>query len=269
MPPKGKNNNKNPTRKRRPRRRQGGSKQPMSSSAPNNNMLSQIVEPWMPLFPPKTRKQLRYASGHIGLSSTSGVVVTQVFSLNGMYDPDVTGTGHQPMGFDQMMAFYEHYTVIRTRCECRFASATGTFGVACARVDAAATPITNIEQIMEFGGNVTAGLEAVGSLGANKVLNFNVDIAKFQGVPKKALLADTTLRGDVANNPSEQSYLHCQLFNPAGVTCTANLYVIMEFDAIFTEPRTAVESLHARDERKTPSEAKVIEPSPYRGFFRI
>jgi hypothetical protein len=187
-------------------------------------------------------KRLRYASGHIGLSSTSGVVVTQVFAINGCFDPDVTGTGHQPMGFDQMMVFYNHYCVTRCRCVARFAAATGSYGTACLRVDAGSTPLTDIERIMEFGGNATVSLEALGSFGANKVIDLNIDVAKLQGIPVRALMADATLRGDAASNPTELTYLHCQLWNAAGVTCTANLYVVLEMDVWFLEPRDATGS---------------------------
>lgn len=36
---------------------------------------------------------------------------SQTWALNGLYDPDITGTGTQPNGFDQFMAFYERYEV--------------------------------------------------------------------------------------------------------------------------------------------------------------
>jgi len=243
-------NNRKSTRARRPRvaggARNGGKSnadRSLAITVDNKSTLSMIVEPWMPLFPPRVTKWLRYASGHQGLSSSSGVVSTQVFSANGAFDPDVTGTGHQPMGFDQMMAFYNHYCVTHARLHVRFASASGSYGTACIRVDAGSTPITDIERIMEFGGNVTVGLESIGNFGANKELNMSISIAKLQGVSEMALTADPTLRGDVTANPTEQTYFHVQLWNAAGVTCTANIYSVLEQRVVFMEPRTAALSL--------------------------
>jgi len=218
------------------KRNKGGA---LSSSSTNSSLLSQIVEQWMPLFPARVQKHLRYASGHFGLSSTSGTVASYVFALNGCFDPDITGTGHQPMGFDQMMAFYNHYCVVRTKAVVRFSSASGNAGTVCLRVDAGSTPLTDIERIMEFGGNVTASIEALGAFGASKVLDLTVDIAKHQGINPSAILADSTLRGDAAANPAELTYLHVQLWNPAGVTVTSNVYVMLEFDVWFMEPRDA------------------------------
>lgn len=39
---------------------------------------------------------------------------TYVMNSNSLYDPNNTGFGHQPFGYDQLMAIYNHYTV--TRC---------------------------------------------------------------------------------------------------------------------------------------------------------
>lgn len=36
----------------------------------------------------------------------------QRFRVNGMFDPDQTGTGHQPYYFDTVKAVYDHYTVV-------------------------------------------------------------------------------------------------------------------------------------------------------------
>jgi hypothetical protein len=36
---------------------------------------------------------------------------SQKFSLNGIYDPDLTGAGAQPLGYDQWAGFYQQYEV--------------------------------------------------------------------------------------------------------------------------------------------------------------
>jgi len=67
-----------------------------------------IVSNTMPIFSAKTTRALRY-SDYFQLTTTSGAVSTYVFAANGLYDPNITGTGHQPMGFDQLLQFYNHY----------------------------------------------------------------------------------------------------------------------------------------------------------------
>ena len=58
---------------------------------------------------------LKYYEAGINVTATTGLAGNHFFSANGCFDPNVTGTGHQPMGFDQMMLFYEQYTVVRSK----------------------------------------------------------------------------------------------------------------------------------------------------------
>lgn len=51
----------------------------------------------------------------ITVTSTSGVFGEHRFACNDMFDPDITTTGHQPMGFDQMALQYEHYVVLGSK----------------------------------------------------------------------------------------------------------------------------------------------------------
>jgi hypothetical protein len=41
---------------------------------------------------------------------------------NGAYDPDYTGVGHQPFGYDQWTAFFDRYTVISSSVELKVIS---------------------------------------------------------------------------------------------------------------------------------------------------
>jgi len=76
-----------------------------------------------------------------------------------MYDPDITGTGHQPAGFDQMMLSYEHYIVTRARIWATAHNGTSNtspnFAIA---VRAAATPVTVATQLLEDGTIKTSKL---------------------------------------------------------------------------------------------------------------
>lgn len=47
--------------------------------------------------------------------AAGGVVGTYSIRCNDCRDPDATGVGHQPMGFDQMMELYHHFTVLSSK----------------------------------------------------------------------------------------------------------------------------------------------------------
>lgn len=53
---------------------------------------------------------LSYAST-VSITTTAGVNDAYVFSGNSLFDPNVTGTGSQPLGFDQWTAIYNRYIV--------------------------------------------------------------------------------------------------------------------------------------------------------------
>jgi len=64
----------------------------------------------------RLRVKLRYASYVIG---TTGVTAAyQIVNGNNLFDPDRTGTGHQPRGFDQYAQQYRNYCVYSSRIKC-------------------------------------------------------------------------------------------------------------------------------------------------------
>lgn len=65
-------------------------------------------------IPVRRRARLRYVD-NIELTSSTGVIASHVFRANSIYDPDLTGTGHQPMGRDQMAQFFAHYVVVGSK----------------------------------------------------------------------------------------------------------------------------------------------------------
>ena len=69
-------------------------------------------------FPQSYNCDLNYSQFFTLVSGTSGLFGSeQVFRLNAPYDPDFTGTGHQPYGYDQISALYRRYIVTHVAFE--------------------------------------------------------------------------------------------------------------------------------------------------------
>jgi len=205
----------------------------------------------MPIFPARSRKNLRYST-NFALTTTAGAVTSYVFRANDLFDPDFTGSGHQPMGFDQMMLSYNHFVVVRSRIRVTFKSYGSVDQTVCIRQDATSTPLTVIDRILEFGGLVTADLPSSGTAGCQIVLELPINIRKLQGIQKDYLmLDDPTLRGDAATSPTEVTYFHVQAWDAVGNGSTTQCSAILEFDAFFMEPRDLIESLRRASEEKS------------------
>lgn len=198
--------------------------------------------PRLNAFGLRTRRTLRYEDSVAFTGSTS--VSGYVFSANGLYDPNVTGTGHQPMFFDQMMTLFEHYTVLKARLSCHVtnvhASQMCKFGVI---VGADVTSFSSNYQVnMETGLMTYATLSPNASANSMATLYQTVDLTKFGGMQQ--VLDVTEMRGTVAANPTEQSYIILMLWNPQNSTVPSVLMdVIIEYDAVFTEPRLGSQSI--------------------------
>jgi hypothetical protein len=127
------------------------------------------------------------------------------------------------------------------------ASANSSVRVAL-RQDADSTILTVPDQILEFGGCVTESLEGKGIYGQQKELSLDIDVARLQGQNIQAITADSNLRGTASASPSEVTYLHVMAWdNVYGATSTVVAEVVLEYEAIFYEPRNLVESLNSAD----------------------
>lgn len=68
---------------------------------------------------------------NIGLTSgDAATAASHTMSLNNLYDPNISGTGYQPIGFDQMSAIWLNYRVLsaKVKLEVFPASAAATVG---------------------------------------------------------------------------------------------------------------------------------------------
>jgi len=204
----------------------------MSATAASTGMSIRNI----PLFGYRTRRTISYySSGAITPSASSATAY--VFSANGCYDPDITGTGINPIGFDQMMSFYNHYTVMRSRIRVVATHVTsGMMPCASVVLSGSSTVNTSIQSVMENGDLSWVTLSYAGAMGCSAKLTRSVDCGKFQGVDD--VLDDPNMRGDSASNPTEQLYFHIMVWNPYSASVpTLDFQAIIEYDVMFHEPR--------------------------------
>jgi hypothetical protein len=85
----------------------------------------QLRRPILSGFPSHVYVKLRYVT-EFTLDAAIGGAAQRVFRANSLFDPDVTGIGHQPMGFDQWAEIYSHYTVLGSKMTLRLLPADST-----------------------------------------------------------------------------------------------------------------------------------------------
>lgn len=136
-------------------------------------------------------------------SCSAGVYGSYKFVCNGMYDPNLTGTGHQPYYFDQMAGIYDHYTVtkstIRVTCVPTTSSGAPMIVSLFTNDDSTVVPQTTDNAAEAFKGSFKHVAQGVSE---PTILYSTWDaVAMFGPNP----LANDNLQGTVSTNPGEQS----------------------------------------------------------------
>ncbi len=206
-----------------------------------------------PLFPASSSKKLPYFEPGFSLAGTAGVIQQYAFTANGLYDPNITGTGHQPLGFDTMMLYYEQYTVLRSRITINFAG-NGTQPCTVALCLAPDTTALALPDVIENGLVVYKSVDGRGNGGYGTgqrlgSLSLACDVAKYFGrATKRELLDDPNLYGTVATNPTEQVYFIITMFGFGGLTdnTSCSFQAVIEYDACFWEPRKVAAQLEQK-----------------------
>jgi hypothetical protein len=84
---------------------------------------SGMVSQWVSRspFPDHWDSVVRYSETIALASGVGGIMGSEfIFALNDAYDPNYSGVGHQPFGFDQLAAIYKRYLVLGAEIEIRF-----------------------------------------------------------------------------------------------------------------------------------------------------
>jgi hypothetical protein len=178
---------------------------------------------------------LRFSTG-LALTASSNPML-RVFRANSCYDPDYTGVGTQPTGFDELSALYTYYRVhaITATAIARSENETATIPLNHAWVFKSGTSSTSL---VDSIGNPFSKVGAVPTSSGGFVgkLVTKLKIRDFFGVDQKVYASDD-YAALVSANPLKPCYLHyiSQDTTEDGSALASNVLFYLDFEVEFYE----------------------------------
>jgi len=154
-----------------------------------------------------------------GISVPAATVSAQyIYRLNDTYDPDYTGTGHQPMYRDQLFALYSNCVVWKTEAHTTIAATTTNPLYVNGVISRSSSGTSDISVAAERG---EASEIKVVSLARPVRISATADIAERFGVTRSQLLADDLYSQGSGATPSNVIYYIFSIVDPTGTGTTA------------------------------------------------
>lgn len=188
------------------------------------------------ILPNRFVTKLRYQTFATVNPGAAGATGVYVMCANGMFDPDITGIGHQPRGFDQFATLYGHYTVLGAKITVRAHTRNANVydQIFCVALKADSPTFSDMNDYLE-GRNVKSKMLDAGPSAMGKQIVMNFSAKRFFG--KKDILGDDLYRAAFSANPTERAYFHIACA-PIQAVDAANIDLDIRIDyiAAFTEP---------------------------------
>jgi len=175
----------------------------------------------------QTLVALKY-SQQISIGATAGALATHIFSGNSCFDPDVTGTGHQPFFFDQWAAFYADYTTLGSRVKitpCDQAPTAQGKVITLVPSDGKAVFTTSDQNtIVEQPYAKTMVYQASSNL---PHLTSYMSTGKIYGLRKDRVNTDSIFIASTGSSPTGEWYWHIGM-NPLAGTANVTIELLVE-----------------------------------------
>jgi len=183
---------------------------------------------------------LRYSDVYT-LTSAANAIAKYVFRMNSLHDPDFSGTGHQPLYYDQITQMYGRYVVKGCKITCHFSpiantssttQPSGPMVIGIAGDTDTFTP-TVLATIMEQNRSVSTFLN--NAVGGNnvKTLSHTYSPALRLGTD----VEDNEVQAAVGSNPNRPYYAHVYAAETGLATSSScNVKVTLEYRVRFMNP---------------------------------
>lgn len=173
--------------------------------------------------------KLNYVEKLVITGGAVGAPTYYQFRTNSLFDPNLTGIGHQPLGFDQISALFERYCV--TQCEYRISFQNGNGGQgamwAVAASDVASTSASISEAIEQ--GNARTGILAPAVGGASTItISGVIKNWEVAGETYDEYISDDTNSAVMTSNPTDTNVLNLIISDSGTAATGPAVYTLVE-----------------------------------------
>lgn len=200
------------------------------------------------VIPQSTNVKLKYAES---FAVASPIPQLLNFRIGSLYDPDYTGVGHQPMGFDQWSAFYDRYRVnaIKMRVtivngydilkpsQCLIAAIWPNYDRT-----ASTLGLTRLMELPNVSYQFIAA-ETGGGSDTIRTIEFYTKINDFFGISPAEYRAEESYAGTSTTSPIKDGLLGVQSQGFVGTNAAEYwMFINITYYATFYQPKTLVQS---------------------------
>lgn len=198
-------------------------------------------------FPDRYYTKLKYIETYPDENATA-LPVQRIWKLNSCYDPNHTGTGHQPTYFDQLSERYRHYRVLGAHVKLVVTNLNPTYPLDLAHI---ATTLNSVSFDPESVAQNKNGspVFTVSSEGSNNTMTIGkyFDVAQLSGVTKRAVKDDSVFRGLTGNfgtgsDPNHKLYFYLNGDSPSNNVVSWITRMELTQYVVFEDPKPVLES---------------------------
>lgn len=227
------------TFKRAPRRRYGG-KRRGGAKRPTTLANRSAIAP----IPARYITKMKYAESFV-LSGTG--LRTQQMNLNSLFDPNRSGLGHQPYGFDQLCgpsgsALYNRYRVFKVDYVVVVANDTYNIHYAVLNSNDASPPIGSVSEARE---NPRCQYKCQNPGGTLKQITGSISLPSLMGRTKAQYMASDNYQSQYNTSPSELAIMNIYtqgLNDDVGVSMSHTVNVLLTYHVEFFDPHVLDQS---------------------------
>ncbi len=172
----------------------------------------------------------------------SGAVQSYSFRANSLFDPDRTGTGHQPLGFDQLSALYNRYCAYGLSWEINVPCSNDAVSIAVGMSNGTRT-VASVNDFTSFIESPTVRQATIGTSGGPPaIFSGNKSLNEFIGVSKRTYLIDDRFQSQITTNPTESIDLVIAMYNESTVSVDVRLNINLHYKSVFFDPVVLTQS---------------------------